>query len=71
MSELPVPMRLLHLNELDVELAEVVARFGAPVVLAGAGSGWRVVADDDELSAMGGSVDRLGSLLRERLQLRS
>ena len=66
-ADLPVPMRLLHRNELDDELAVAVSRFGAPVVLARAGSEWRSIVGDDELSAMGGSVDRLGLLLRERL----
>lgn len=65
---LTVPIELLHRNELDAELAAVVARVGAPVVLARAGNEWSVIVRDDELSVMGGSVDRLGMLLRERLE---
>lgn len=66
-SRLPVPIRLLHLNELDEELAATVARVRAPVVLARAGDRWSVVARDDELDALDGSVEGLGDLLRERL----
>lgn len=66
-SRLPVPIRLLHLNELDQELAATVARVRAPVVLARTGDRWSVVARDDELNALDGSVDGLGDLLRERL----
>ena len=65
-AELGLPVRLLHLNELDAELAGVVGRVGAPVVLGRAGDRWSVVASGEELDAMGGSVDRLGALLRER-----
>lgn len=64
---LPLPMRLLHRNELDDDLAAAVAEAGVPVVLARAGTAWTVVARDDELDAVDGSVERLGSLLRERL----
>ncbi|WP_416954197.1 hypothetical protein ACNKF0_17895 [Nocardioides sp. T5] len=38
---LPVRVRLLHLNELDDELAAVVAATRAPVVLARDGGAWR------------------------------
>ena len=67
-AELPVPMRLRHRNELDQGLAAVVARVGVPVVLARAADEWRVIVRNDELTAMSGSVDRLGMLLRERLR---
>lgn len=66
-AALPVPIRLLHLNELDEGLAATVARVGAPVVLGRTGDAWRVVVADDELSAADGSVERLGALLREGL----
>lgn len=66
-ARLPVPIRLLHRNELEGELAATVLSVGAPVVLGRAGDGWRVLADADELGAVDGSVERLGSLLRERL----
>ena len=66
-ADLPLPIRLLHRNELDDELAAAVARAGAPVVLARADGGWTAIVRDDDLSMMDGSVDRLGALLRERL----
>jgi hypothetical protein len=64
---LPVPIRLLHRNELEDHLAAAAAGAGNPVVLGRADGEWFVVVGDDELSAMEGSVDRLGVLLRERL----
>ena len=64
---LPVPIRLLHRNELDEGLASTVVRVGAPVVLGRAGDEWRVVAGAEDLSAVDGSVERLGTLLRARL----
>ena len=64
---LPVPVRLLHRNELDEKLTATVARVGTPIVLARVGDDWRVVAGDAELSAMDGSVGQLGTLLREWL----
>ena len=64
---LPVPVRLLHLNELDDELRSAVAVAGAPVVLARDGDGWRVLVDARELDAMAGSVDALGVALRRHL----
>ena len=64
---LPLPMRLLHLNELDQDLAAAVSEVGAPVVMARVGDEWKVIVRGDELSAMDGSVEGLGSLLRERV----
>ena len=66
-ATLPVPIRLLHRNELDAELAAAVSHAGAPVVLGRAGTHWSVIVHDEDLSTMGGSVDQLGALLRERL----
>ena len=66
-AELSVPIRLVHRNELEEDLAAVVARLGSPIVLGRAGDDWISVAADDELRAMDGSVDRLALLLRERL----
>ena len=65
---LAVPIRLLHRNELEDDLAAVVARVGTPVVLGRDDGEWFVVVGDEELTAMDGSVDRLGMLLHERLE---
>ena len=64
---LPLPMRLLHRNELDEGLAAAAAEVGVPVVLARSGAAWTVIAREDELSSIEGSVERLGTLLRARL----
>jgi len=66
-AELPVPIGLVHRNELEEGPAAVVARLGSPIVLGMAGDDWISVVADDELRAMDGSVDRLALLLRERL----
>ena len=66
-ATLPVPVRLLHLDELDDEIARAVARTGAPVVLARTARGWDVLVTGDELEAAAGSVERAGALLHERL----
>lgn len=65
---LPVPVRLLHLNELDAELRDVVAGAGAPVVLARDADGWRTLVGRAELDEMVGSVGALEAVLRERLE---
>lgn len=64
---LPVPVRLLHLNELDAGLRAAVAATGAPVVLGRDAAGWREVVDAAELDAMAGSVSALGAALVRRL----
>ena len=68
-ASLPVPVRLLHLNELDDELGRAVAEAGAPLVLGCDEDGWRVLVGAAELDAMAGSVDALGAELRRQLQL--
>ncbi|GAA5109298.1 hypothetical protein GCM10023339_09210 [Alloalcanivorax gelatiniphagus] len=66
-AELPVPVRLLHLNELDDDLRAAVAEAGAPVVLAHDGTGWSALVSAAELDAMGGSVDAFGAAVRALL----
>ena len=66
-ASLPVPVRLLHLNELDDELRSVVAFAGAPVVLARDDEGWRALVGGGELDAMAGSVDALEAVLVRHL----
>ncbi len=56
-ARLGVPVRVLHLDELDDSLREAVRRTGAPVVLAAEGGSWRELVGAAELDAMGGSVD--------------
>ena len=66
-ATLPVPVRLLHTDELDDGLAGAVSRAGVPVVLARSGSSWEVLVTGAELEAMAGSVERTGALLLDRL----
>ena len=63
-ADLPVPVRLLHLNELDDELRASVAAAGAPVVLGRDGGEWRALVRAAELDAMAGSVRALEVALR-------
>lgn len=67
-ASLPVPVRLVHLNELDDGLRAAVAAAGAPVVLARDGSGWRELVGAAELDEMAGSVSALEVVLRSRLE---
>lgn len=66
-ASLPVPVRLLHLNELDDELGAAVAAAGAPVVLARDDEGWRALVEAAELDAMSGSPGALETALRRHL----
>jgi hypothetical protein len=66
-ARLPVPVRLLHLNELDDELAAAVAATRAPVVLAREVDGWRELIGAAELDEMAGSVSAFKAAVRGRL----
>ena len=66
-ASLPVPVRLLHLNELDDGLALAVATTGAPVVLGRDADVWRELVAAAELDEMAGSVDALAVVLRRHL----
>lgn len=66
-ATLPVPVRLLHLNELDDDLAAAVAATRAPVVLARDGGAWRELVGAQELDEMDGSVDAFDVCVRSRL----
>ena len=66
-ASLPVPIRLLHLNELDDGLAPAVAAAGAPVVLGRDDDVWRGLVAAAELEEMAGSVDALAGVLRWHL----
>jgi hypothetical protein len=61
------PVDLLHLDELPPDVAEAVATYGAPVILARSAAGLRPLVSADELDGMRGSVERLSDLLRTRL----
>ena len=63
---LPVPIRLLHLNEMDDHIAGVVAATGAPVIL-GRDDDWRELVTAAELDEMAGSVSALEVVLRQCL----
>jgi hypothetical protein len=67
-ASLPVPVRLLHLNELDDDLRASVAATHAPVVLGRDGARWRELVGAAELDAMKGSVGALGTALRRHLE---
>lgn len=66
-ATLPVPVRLLHLNELDEALRAAVATTGAPVVLAREGGAWRELVGAQDLDEMNGSVDAFAVCVRSRL----
>ena len=66
-ATLPVPVRLLHLNELDDDLVAAVAATRAPVVLAREGDGWRELVGAAELDEMAGSVTAFEAAVRARL----
>jgi hypothetical protein len=66
-ASLPVPVRLLHLNELDDDLAAAVAATRAPVVLAREDDGWRELLGAAELDEMAGSVTAFEAAVRARL----
>ena len=66
---LPVPIRLLHLNELDDGIARAVATSGAPVVLGRDGQTWRELVAAAELDEMAGSVSALEVELRRHLEV--
>ena len=68
-ASLPVPVRLLHLNELDDELGRASRRprarrrsWGATV------AAWRELVGAAELDAMAGSVAALEVALRRHLE---
>ena len=66
-ATLPVPVRLLHLDELDDELRAVIADGRAPVVLGHDGARWLRLLGAAELDAMAGSVAAIETALRSVL----
>lgn len=67
-ASLPVPVRLLHLNELDDDLRAAVVAAGAPVVLARDGAGWTDLLGAAELDELAGSVAAFEAAVRRRLE---
>lgn len=63
---LGIPFSLLHLNELDPALAEFVGDRAACVV-AETPEGFVLLIDNDDLTAVDGSVAEFFALLRDRL----
>ena len=66
-ARIPVPLRALHLDELDEDLRAAVALGGAPVLLARDDDRWRVLLDAAGLDALEGSVDAFEAAVRDRL----
>lgn len=66
-ARLTVPVRLLHLNELDDDLRAAVASTRAPVVLAREAGTWRELVGVAELDEMAGSVEAFEAAVRRRL----
>jgi len=66
-AELGTPVDLVHLNEMPPDVRDAVAECGAPVVLARTADGVHPLVRADELDTLGGSVERLGTVLRERI----
>jgi hypothetical protein len=61
---LDAPFRLLHLNEMPADVAQVVGRTGSPVVLVRAHGGeLAVLLGPTELAGMNGSVDAFAEAL--------
>lgn len=69
-ATLPVPVRMLHLNEVDEAQAAAVAATRAPVVLARDGGAWRELVGAQELDEMDGSVAAFEAVVRSRLAVR-
>jgi hypothetical protein len=63
-ARIGIPFTLLHLNELDKELAGVVAATGSPVVLQRTASEVSQLLSPDTLETLGGSVEAFEQALR-------
>ena len=67
-SGLPVPVRLVHRNEVTASERAAWAGVGLPVVLAATASGeHRVLLTPDDLAALDGSVAAFDGALRDAL----
>lgn len=67
-SRLPVPVRLVHRNEVSSAERRAWAGVGLPVVLAATASGeHRVLLTPDDLAALDGSVAAFDTALRNAL----
>ncbi|WP_084106412.1 hypothetical protein [Demequina sp. NBRC 110056] len=66
-STLPAPMRLLHRNEIDSELAAAIAGEDLALVAARIDGSWDIVVGPDALDAVAGDVERFRATLLEAL----
>lgn len=69
-ASLPVPIRLLHRNELDAELARAIDGEPLALVAARVDGEWTVMLDSGDLEGLDGNVDRFHGLVMSRLRQR-
>ncbi|GIG54195.1 hypothetical protein [Demequina activiva] len=69
-ATLPVPVRLLHRNELDADLADAIDGEPLALVAARVDGSWSVLLDAADLDGLDGDVDRFRGLLLSRLRER-
>ena len=69
-ATLPVPIRLLHRNELDAELALAIEGEPLALVAACVAGEWTVLLDARDLDGLDGDVDRFRGLVMSRLRQR-
>lgn len=65
-SDAPFNLRLIHRDRASRAQREVAGAL--PVVMAGKGDTWRVLADPEDLKGCAGDADRLISLILTRLE---
>ena len=66
-ARLPMPVTLLHLNEMPADVAEAVAASGSPVLLGRGAGGLIEILSPEELDRLDGSVDAFEAALTAAL----
>ncbi len=66
-TRLGIGFRLLHLNELPDDIADLVTATGAPVVLARTGGEWQPLLTAEEIGQADGDVAGFERVLRSRI----